>query len=230
MVAGKFVAYHRVSTAQQGRSGLGLDAQRAAVVSYLNGGQWELVGEFTEVETGKGANALQKRPQLRAALEFCKKHGATLVIAKLDRLARNVHFVSGLMEAGVDFVAADMPQANKVMIQMHAVMSEWERDQISARTKAALAAAKERGVVLGKAGPANLRRNIEGRKAAADEFAAKLRDTLLMFKNAGLSQRAMVARLNELGVHAPRGGAWSLSQLQRVIARADSSRDQAILG
>ena len=105
----------------------------------------QLIGEFVEVETGKGANALEKRPKLRNALDTCRKHGATLIIAKLDRLARNVHFVSGLLETGCDFVAADMPHANKVMIQMHAVMSEWERDQISSRTKAALAAAKARG-------------------------------------------------------------------------------------
>ena len=142
MAQGKFVAYFRVSTARQGVSGLGLEAQRAAVESYLNGGRWQLVADYTEVETGKGSNALDRRPQLRAALDHCKRERATLVIAKLDRLARNVHFVSGLIESGVDFVAADMPQANKVMLQMHAVMSEWERDQISARTKAALQAAK----------------------------------------------------------------------------------------
>lgn len=153
MAQGKFVAYYRVSTARQGASGLGLDAQREAVARYLNGGEWELVGEFTETETGKGADALAKRPQLRAALELCKRRGATLIIAKLDRLARNVHFVSGLLETGCDFVAADMPQANKVMIQMHAVMAEWERDQISKRTKDALAAAKARGVKLGTAEP-----------------------------------------------------------------------------
>src|SRR5690242_17040646 len=132
---GRFVAYYRVSTQQQGRSGLGLDAQRKAVADYLNGGRWTLVAEFTEVETGKGSNALDKRPELRAALALCKKRKATLVIAKLDRLARNVHFVSGLIESGVEFVAADMPQANKTMIQMYAVMSEWERDAISRRTK-----------------------------------------------------------------------------------------------
>lgn len=163
MANGKFIAYFRVSTDKQGKSGLGLDAQREAVMRYLNGGSWDMAGEFTEVETGKGSNALDKRPQLRAALEMCRKMKATLVIAKLDRLARNVHFVSGLIESGVEFVAADMPQANKVMIQMHSVMAEWERDQISKRTKEALAAAKARGVVLGKTGPANLKRNIEER-------------------------------------------------------------------
>ncbi len=143
----------------------------------------------------------------------------TLIIAKLDRLARNVHFVSGLLETGCDFVAADMPQANKVMIQMHAVMSEWERDQISARTKAALAAAKARGVKLGIAGKANLKRNIEERKNAADAFAAKLTGVIQGFKASGLSQRAMVAQLNQLGIRTAKGGEWSLIQLQRVMQR-----------
>ena len=223
MANGKFVAYYRVSTQQQGASGLGLEAQRAAVAKYLNGGAWELVGEFQEVETGKGANALAKRPQLRAALEACRKSGATLLIAKLDRLARNVHFVSGLLETGVEFVAADMPQANKVMIQMHAVMSEWERDQISARTKAALAAARARGSILGAAGSANLRPNIEARQEAADAFALRLSSVIGGFKGQGLSQRAMVDELNKLGVRTARGGEWSLIQLQRVMTRLKSS-------
>ena len=140
-------------------------------------------------------------------------------IAKLDRLARNVHFGTGLLETGVEFVAADMPQANKVMIQMHAVMSEWERDQISERTKAALAAAKARGVVLGAAGVANLRQNIEERQRAADAFAERLSGVLKGFKAAGMSQRAMVSQLNLSGVKAARGGDWTLVQLQRVLRR-----------
>lgn len=122
MPSKSFVAYYRVSTQRQGASGLGLDAQRQVVSRYLSERGQSAVGEFVEVETGKGANALDRRPELRKALELCKRSGATLLIAKLDRLARNVHFVSGLIETGVDFVAADMPNANKVMIQMHAVM------------------------------------------------------------------------------------------------------------
>lgn len=219
MASGKFIAYYRVSTQKQGQSGLGLEAQKEAVMSYLNGGAWELIEEFTEVETGKGADALSKRPELRAALEACKKQKATLIIAKLDRLARNVHFVSGLIESGVEFVAADMPQANKVMIQMHAVMSEWERDQISARTKAALAAARARGVILGAAGAANLKPNIEERQGDADAFAEKLRRHIERMKADGLSQRAMVTELNGLGIKTAKGGEWRLIQLQRVIAR-----------
>jgi DNA invertase Pin-like site-specific DNA recombinase len=117
----KFVCYYRVSTQRQGQSGLGLEAQREAVRRYLSEGPRTALAEFVEVETGKGADALQKRSELRRALDLCRRQGATLLIAKLDRLARNVHFVSGLIETGVDFVAADMPHANKVMLQMHAV-------------------------------------------------------------------------------------------------------------
>jgi len=214
-----FVSYIRVSTQQQGKSGLGLEAQRAAVKAFVVSKAGTIVSEFMEVETGKGVNALDKRPQLRAALTLCKKTGATLVLAKLDRLARNVAFIAGLIESGVEFVAADMPQATKVMLQMHAVMSEWERDQISERTKAALAAAKARGVVLGAAGTANLRPNIEARQTAADTFAGNLRHVLTGLKSQGLSQRQQVTELNKLGLKTARGGDWSLIQLQRVLKR-----------
>jgi DNA invertase Pin-like site-specific DNA recombinase len=216
----QFVAYLRVSTSRQGQSGLGLEAQRHAVAQYLQGGVRTNCGEFIEVESGKGSNALARRPQLRMALDACKKHKATLVIAKLDRLARNVHFISGLLESGVEFVAADMPEANKVMLHMHAVMAEWERDQISARTKAALAAAKARGVRLGVAGRENLNRNAQARKGAADAFAGNLRGVMIGFRAAGMSQRAMVTELTTLGIRTPNGGAgWSLIQVQRVLAR-----------
>lgn len=219
MATGKFIAYYRVSTQKQGQSGLGLEAQKQAVLNYLNGGDWELVQEVVEVETGKGANALDRRPQLKAAIKACKDNKATLIIAKLDRLARNVHFVSGLIESGADFVCADMPQANKVMLQMYSVMAEWERDQISARTKAALAAAKARGVALGCAGANNLRPNIEKRQHNSNAFANKLRHTFDGMKARGLSQRAMVAELNAIGVPAANGGKWGLSQVQRIIKK-----------
>lgn len=221
MAQGKFVAYYRVSTQQQGRSGLGLEAQRTAVETYLNGGRWTLIEQFTEVETGKGADALDRRPQLRAALALCKKRKATLVIAKLDRLARNVHFVSGLIESGVEFVAADMPQANKTMIQMYAVMSEWERDAISKRTKDALAAAKARGVQLGRTGPTNVKKMNEQRHADAQARADNLRATLRGLQEHGLPQREIAAELNRLGIKAPRGGDWHLRTVQRVLARIE---------
>lgn len=220
MANGSFVAYYRVSTQRQGISGLGLEAQRAAVTSYLNGGAWELAGEFTEMESGKGANALAKRPQLAAALRLAENRGATLIIAKLDRLARNVHFVSGLLESKCNFVAADMPQANKTMLQIYAVMAEWERDQISKRTKDALMAAKKRGVKIGAKGPANLRPNIEARQRAADAHAESLRE-LIESLRASKSQRQIVMALNRASTPAPRGGKWTLSQLQRVLKRLD---------
>src|SRR5580704_1939364 len=142
---GNFVAYYRVSTERQGRSELGLEAQQKAVRDHLNGGNWGIVAEFTEVESGKRSD----RPQLAAALAACRLRGAKLIIAKLDRLARNVHFVSGLMESGVDFVAADFPQANRLTVHILAAVAEHEAKMISERTKVALAAAKRRGVKLG---------------------------------------------------------------------------------
>jgi DNA invertase Pin-like site-specific DNA recombinase len=170
---GKFIAYYRVSTDKQGQSGLGLDAQRAAVMNYLNGGNWKLVGEFTEVESGKHSD----RVQLRAAQAACKKHKAKLVIAKLDRLSRNVAFIANLLEAGTDFVAADNPHANKAMVQMMAVFAEMERDAISKRTKEALAAAKARGVKLGNPRLAEaIETTNAARRKAADAFAANVRD------------------------------------------------------
>ncbi len=213
------MAYYRVSTQKQGLSGLGLEAQEYAVLNHLKNTNSELMAAFTEIETGKGANALEKRPQLRKAIELCRKLGACLIIAKLDRLARNVHFVSGLLETGCDFIAADMPQANKVMIQMHAVMSEWERDQISSRTKAALQAAKLRGVKLGKAGMNNLKNNLAERKSASIAFSDKLKGQIEGFKLRGITQRAMVNELNQLGITTMCGGKWSLIQLQRVISK-----------
>lgn len=122
---------------KQGASGLGLDAQKDAVKRFLNGGVWELIAEYQEVETGKGADALAKRPQLRVALDACRKQEATLIIAKLDRLARNVHFASGLMESNVRFVACDMPEANELTIHIMAAFAEHEAKRISQRTKGA---------------------------------------------------------------------------------------------
>ena len=151
MAMGRFVAYYRVSTAKQGRSGLGLDAQREAVRAYMNGGNWTLLAEHTEVESGK----VDDRPELTNALQTCRLTGATLVIAKLDRLSRDAHFLLGLEKAGVEFVAVDMPNANRLTVRLMAVIAQEEREMIAARTKVALAAAKARGVTLGgwKGGP-----------------------------------------------------------------------------
>src|SRR4051795_3500540 len=135
MASGKWVAYYRVSTQKQGASGLGLEAQREAVAGYLNGGDWQLAAEFTEVESGRKND----RPELAKALVACRRIGATLIIAKLDRLARNVAFVSNLMESGVEVTAADFPTANRLAVHILAAVAEHEREMISARTKAALA-------------------------------------------------------------------------------------------
>lgn len=219
MANGKYIAYYRVSTQKQGISGLGLEAQKSAVTNYLKGSDCALIGEFEEVETGKGSNALNKRPQLRAALAAAKKAKATLVIAKLDRLARNVHFISGLLETGVEFIAVDMPNANKTMLQIFASMAEWERDAISARTKAAYDAKKARYTTLGVEFKCNLANNIKERKDAASAFAESIRVNIEGFTLRGLSQRSMVVELNQAEINTSKGGKWSLIQLQRVIAK-----------
>ena len=145
MADGKQVLYFRVSTQKQGRSGLGLSAQRESVHQFLNGGKWETIGEFVEVESGKRSD----RPQLEKALKLARVHNATLVVAKIDRLSRSVAFISKLMESGVKFVAADMPEANQLTIHIMAAMAEHERMMISSRVKEALKQAKLRGVKLG---------------------------------------------------------------------------------
>ena len=146
MAEGKQVLYFRVSTQKQGRSGLGLDAQREQCHQFLNGGQWEIIGEFVEVESGKRSD---NRPQLEKALKLARVHNARLVVAKIDRLSRSVAFISKLMEGGVEFVAADMPEANQLTIHIMAAMAEHERKAISSRVKDSLKQAKLRGVKLG---------------------------------------------------------------------------------
>jgi DNA invertase Pin-like site-specific DNA recombinase len=216
---GKFVAYYRVSTARQGQSGLGLEAQREAVERYLNGGDWELLETFTEIETGKGADALDKRPQLRAALAYAKKHKATLIIAKLDRLARNVHFVSGLLEqrSAVTIIAADMPDADVTMLQIYAVMAEREARVIGERTKAALAAAKARGQVLGANGKVLAAKH----KAEASARVAPLAGVLMAYRAQGLALRAIADRLNGESVSSPGGGHWHATNVQRALRRVE---------
>jgi DNA invertase Pin-like site-specific DNA recombinase len=211
--------YYCVSTQRQGASGLGIDAQREAVRRFLNGSAWDVLGEFVEVEPGRKTD--EQRPELAKALAECRRHGAVLLVAKLDRLARSVHFVSGLMRAGVKFVAVDLPQVTDLTIHVMAAFAEHETKRISQRTKDALAAFKARGVTLATAGPANLTRNIEQRKSEADDFAEKLRGVIMGMKARGLSQRAMVAELNILGARAAAGGEWSLLQLQRVVRRLE---------
>lgn len=214
---GDFVAYYRVSTDQQGKSGLGLEAQRKAVLDYLNGGQWELIAEFTEVESGKKTD----RPELEQALKLCKKRKATLVIAKLDRLARNVHFISGLMERGVRFCAVEFPNAEPFMLHVHAAMSEHERRLISQRTKAGLERAKARGVKLGKYGATLARQN----RAEADALAETLKPVVAEIRAAGkISVRAIMRELNERGINTARGGKWQPQTTNVLLQRIDGKR------
>ena len=150
MMTGKFVAYYRVSTTKQGINGLGMDAQRDAVAKYLNGGDWKLIAEFAEVESGKRNN----RQEMEKAIALCRKEGATLLIAKLDRLARNAAFLLNLRDSGVDFIATDLPHADRFTVGIMALVAEKERDMISQRTRDGLAAAKRRGIKLGNPRPA----------------------------------------------------------------------------
>jgi DNA invertase Pin-like site-specific DNA recombinase len=219
MAEGKFVSYLRVSTARQGRSGLGLEAQRKAVEDFLNGGNWRLMKEFVEVESGKRAD----RPELAKAFQACRVFGAKLVIAKLDRLSRDAHFLLGLEKAGVDFVAADMPQANRLTVGIMAMVAEDERRRISERTKAALAAAKRRGVKLGGDRGARLTANqraagVAARQEKARVRAADLTPIVKELQAAGAtSLRAIAAGLNERSVPTARGGDWSPTQVMRLL-------------
>jgi DNA invertase Pin-like site-specific DNA recombinase len=218
---GKFVAYFRVSTDRQGKSGLGLDAQREAVTSFLNGGRWTLIAEFTEVESGKRAD----RPELAKALAACKKQKAKLVIAKLDRLSRNLAFIATLMESGVEFIAADMPHANKMTLQVLAVFAEHERDMISARTKAALAAAKARGQQLGNPNLSTARkRAVAAVKASARQFAANVRPIIEEILRAGaVSHNRIAAELNKRNVKTARGGTWTHVQVGAILRPFEAS-------
>jgi DNA invertase Pin-like site-specific DNA recombinase len=218
MPHGRFVAYYRVSTAQQGRSGLGLEAQRAAVREWLNGGDWQLVAEYEDVESGKRDD----RAGLQAALNACRLRGAKLVIAKLDRLSRDAAFLLTLQNGGVGFIACDMPEANELTVGIMAVVAQAERKMISTRTKAALAAAKARGTVLGgyRGGrKPNPQEGAEARKRHADDFAARLQPIVAPMRDQGMSLRQIAARLAADSIETPNGGAWSADAVRRVLLR-----------
>lgn len=222
MASGKFVLYLRVSTQRQAVSGLGLDAQRKAASDFLNGGRWNVVAEFVEAESGKRAD----RPELAKAIEACRLYGAKLLIAKLDRLSRDAHFLLGLEKAGVEFVCADMPNANRLTVGIMAMVAEEERRMIAARTKAALAAAKDRGTVLGgfrgyvltEADQAASREALAARgRAQVDRLAP----TIASLREAGITSATGIAKaLTERGIPTARGGSeWTTVQVQRVLAR-----------
>lgn len=217
----RFVTYLRVSTDRQGRSGLGLEAQRKAVQDYVSG-KGEIAQEFLEVESGKKND----RPALRAALTEAKRIGATLLIAKLDRLARNVAFIANLLEAGVEIAAADMPEANRFLLHVMAAVAEHEAKAISDRTKAALAAAKERGSKLGWSIPS---RRLEQRRASkaggqkvtenADKHANKMLPLILQLRQQGISLGKIAIRLNAMDIGTARGGKWHATTVSNLISR-----------
>lgn len=217
----RFITYLRVSTDRQGRSGLGLDAQRTAVANHI-AEKGEIVSEFIEIESGKKND----RPQLALALAEARRVGAVLLIARLDRLARNVAFIANLLEGGVEIAAADMPEANRFLLHVMAAVAEHEARMISDRTRAALMAAKQRGVSLGWAMPS---RTGEQRRAAqagamsnahkADQHAAHVWPIIRQFLNQGASLRAIAAELNSRGVRTARGGNWYATTVRNSIMR-----------
>lgn len=220
----KIVTYLRVSTARQGHSGLGLDAQRNAIRVYAETKGAVVVQEFVEVESGK----VNTRPKLAEALHLAKVTGSVLVIAKLDRLSRNAAFLLALRDSGVKFIAADMPDANELTVGIMALVAQQEREAISKRTKEALAAAKQRGQVLGNPnGAAALKRagkgnaaGVQAIKANADAHAADLRPVLARLKDEGITSLGAIAKaLNDRGIQTPRGGAWYKTSVANLIAR-----------
>jgi DNA invertase Pin-like site-specific DNA recombinase len=220
----KLIAYLRVSTAKQGHSGLGLEAQRTAIEAHAERVKGKIVQSFTEVESGK----LNHRPQLAKALHLAKVTGATLVIAKLDRLSRNAAFLLTLKESGVKFVAADLPDANELTVGIMALVAQQEREAISRRTCEALAAAKRRGVKLGNPNGARaLRRarvgnaaSLKAIQAKADAHAVNLRPVVEALRTEGVASLGAIAeQLNERGMLTPRGGRWHKSSVRNLLAR-----------
>lgn len=222
MATGKFVSYLRVSTDKQGKSGLGLEAQRRAVEDYLNGGRWKLVAEFVEVESGKKND----RPKLREALHRAKVTGATLIVAKLDRLSRNAAFLLTLRDSGVNFVAADIPDANTMTIGVLAVIAQHERETISQRTKAAMAAAKRRGATFGNPNGARALRGlgngsaVKAVKVKADKHAKDIWPIVEDIRAAGVvTLKSIAEELNDRGILTARKGQWYPTTVKNLIER-----------
>tara|TARA_R110000803_G_scaffold196682_1_gene259991 strand:- start:2629 stop:3252 length:624 start_codon:yes stop_codon:yes gene_type:complete len=204
----QYILYTRSSTQRQGQSGLGVEAQRHAVQGY------DIIAEYTEIESGKRND----RPELAKALAHAKDIGATLLIAKLDRLARNVHFITGLLEAGVPITCADMPEADRTFLQMAAVFAEWEGRRISERTKDALAAAKRRGVKLGSPAPAKGGAANAGiRRDATAQVAPHAMPVITALRNAGQSLRSIASALNHAQIPTAMGRQWHASSVRNLI-------------
>ena len=223
-MTGKLVAYLRVSTAKQGQSGLGMEAQQAAIEAYARRAGARVVQTFIEVESGK----LNARPELEKALHLAKVTGATLIVGKLDRLSRNAAFLLTLRDSGVKFLAADMPEANDITIGILAVVAQSEREAIAKRTREALAAAKARGAKLGNPnGAAALRRAGKGNaaslgiiKAKAEQHARDLAPIVDALAAEGItSLGAIASALNERGMKTPRGGTWHKSSVRNLVER-----------
>lgn len=211
------IAYYRVSTAKQGQSGLGLEAQRHAVTSFARSRGLEVIREVVEVETG---TAKKDRPQLREALAEAREQGAILIIAKLDRLARNVAFISSLMEARTPFVACDMPDATELTVHIMAALAEHEARLIGTRTKDALAAAKARGVKLGSPKPMTEECRAAGRATVARKARSaytSLGGYIRLMRKTGMTYRAIAERLNAEGHRSRQGKPWNHAQVARVL-------------
>jgi DNA invertase Pin-like site-specific DNA recombinase len=214
-----YVAYARVSTAKQGRSGLGLEAQEAAIQAFIKDGDRLLAPTYVEIESGKDSD----RPELAKALKRAKLTGSTLLVAKLDRLSRNVAFISQLMEAKVDFIACDQPSATPFTIHIYAALAENERKMISERTKAALQAAKERGTKLGgfRGHKVNPALGTAARVKRAAVFNGRVSEAIRELQRAGIASLSAIAReLNAQGIPTSRGGAWQAAQVARVLSRS----------
>ncbi|HOC58084.1 MAG TPA: recombinase family protein [Verrucomicrobiota bacterium] len=222
-MTGKFVAYYRVSTTKQGINGLGMDAQRDAVARYLNGGDWKLIAEFAEVESGKRNN----RQEMEKAIALCRKEGATLLIAKLDRLARNAAFLLNLRDSGVDFIATDMPYADKFTVGIMALVAEKERDMISQRTRDGLAAAKRRGIRLGNPRPAQaLKLAQTANVARADAYAKDLLPVINEIRAAYVTALRRIAQcLNARGFKTPNGKAFKAQSVKNLLERSAVAAD-----
>lgn len=220
MVQATFIAYYRVSTQGQGRSGLGLDAQRAAVQAYVQSVGGALISEYKEVESG----AIDDRPELNAAMRHCRSQKAMLVIAKLDRLARSVHFISKLLQSGIEFIAADMPHANKLTIHIIAAVAEYEREVIAQRTKAALKAAKARGVRLGNPNATQQSKVASDQtRNRADTYAKNILPVIQALQAQGVTSLSHLARsLDASGVATQRGGRWTAAGVKNILMRAKS--------
>jgi DNA invertase Pin-like site-specific DNA recombinase len=219
----KAIVYLRVSTERQGRSGLGLEAQRDTIARFAAAEGLDLIEEFVEVETGKGADALDRRPKLAAALALARKEKCSVIVAKLDRLSRDVHFISGLMANGISFIVAELPGADSFTLHLYAALAEKERKMISERTKAALAVKKVQGVKLGNR--TNLAeaqaKGVASTKASADAFAMNVLPVIEQVKALGVtSYHGIAAALNVRGVRTARGGTWQATTVRKIILRA----------